>query len=407
MRKFGVFAVLMALLLSCPACVTTQDSETTLPQSAVVGKPMAYPDYTFDSQPDTEALRQTAVQAMRDLLSIQWTPAEGISYFNTAGRDKQFDYMPGTIYGGVLYSGAGSGLFQYLEYYDPSTGLLQYPGSGDELRKAIGSGCADSLLWSWGTVANSFSCGYYPSVMVQKNGILPVGNYTYNKDLKSYYVLSTKDIIANNGTDLIVDAYTKVLPADALISSTADHAMMAIELPHIVRNAEGLINPAESYILIQDQRGGRSATTFYEEVEGDHAIFYNSQRAMKMTFEKLLEKDYIPVTIAEFLGTKPYEKATVTTQGKVCESFKDLQNVMIESNYPLAFIRAVIVDISGNELEVDKILFHGANGDGPPTTYNLSQWDTLHTLETKNYQKLRIEVVVSTGERFIPVEIKL
>lgn len=406
MKKILLFTVLMTLLF-CTACNAAQSTETTTPQTPVVGNPMTYPDYTFDSEPDTDALRQTAVQAMRDLLSIQWSPAEGISYFNTAGRDKQFDYLPGTIYGGVLYSGAGSGLFQYLEYYDSNTGLLTYPGTGDELRKAIGSGCADSLLWSWGTVANSFSCGYYPSVMVQKNGFLPVGDYTYDKDLKSYYVLSTKDIIENNGTGLIVDAYTKVLPADALISSTADHAMMVIEPPHVVRTSEGLIDPAASYILIQDQRGGRNSTTFYEEVEGEYTIFYNSQRAMKMTFEKLLEKNYIPVTIAEFQGTEPYEKATVTTQGKVCEAFKDLQNVMIESNYPLAFIRAIIVDNSGNELEVDKILFHGANGDGPPTTYNLSQWDTLHTLETKNYKNLRIEVVVSTGEKFIPVEIIL
>ena len=292
MKKVLLFAILLVLILFCSACEAAQSSETTVPQAPVVGSPMAYPDYTFDDQPDTNALRQTAVQAMRDLLSIQWSPAEGISYFNTAGRDKQFDYMPGTIYGGVLYSGAGSGLFQYLEYYDSNTGLLQYPGSGDELRKAIGSGCADSLLWSWGTVANSFSCGYYPSVMVQKNGFLPVGDYTYDMDLKSYYVLSTKDIIENNGTGLIVDAYTKVLPADALISSTADHAMMAIEPPHVVRTSDGLIDPAASYILIQDQRGGRSSTTFYEEVEGAYTIFYNSQRAMKMTFEKLLEKNY-------------------------------------------------------------------------------------------------------------------
>jgi len=81
--------------------------------------------------------------------------------------------------------------------------------------------------------------------------------------------------------------------------------------------------------------------------------------------------------------------------------------VMIESNYPIALISAVVIDKNGNESELDKILFHGANGDGPPTAYNLSQWETLHTLETVNYAKIRIEVVVSTGERFSVAEVPL
>ena len=348
-------------------------------------------------------LRQTAVQAMRDLLSIQWTPTQGISYYNTAGRDKQFDYLPNTIYGGLLYSGAGSGLFQFLEYYDLETGALSYPGTGDELQKALGSGCTDALLWSWGTVANSFSSGYYPSVMVQKNGYLPVGDYTYDPNLKSFYIIPTKDIIAANGEQLILESYAKALPADALVSSSADHAMMVVEEPHIVYKPDGTFDVDESYFRIQDQRGGQSSTTFYQEQEGDYTVFYNSQRYMKITFAELLKKNYIPITLAEFNGTKAYEKANVTTQGKVCEKFKDLQNVMIESNYPLAFIRAIVVDKDGNETELDKILFHGANGDGPPTTYNLSQWEKLHTFNTEGYKRFRLEVVVSTGELFTPV----
>lgn len=407
MKKFIAFSLTAILLLACCGCATDHPATTTAPQGPVVGNPMAYPDYTFDQIPDTDMLRQRAVEAMRDLLSIQWSPAEGISYFNTAGRDKQFDYMPGTIYGGLLYSGAGSGLFQYLEYYDCETGILQYPGTSDELRKALGSGCADSVLWSWGTVANSFSSGYYPSVMVQRNGYLPVGDYIYDPDLKSFYVLPTENIIAGNGEAVMLDAYAQTLPADVLVSSSSDHAMMIIEPPHVVYKQDGSIDPEASYVMIQDQRGGNTSTTFIEEVEGDYTIQYNSQRSMMQTFAKLLKDNYIPVTAAEFIGLKPYEKAEVTTQGKVCTKFKDLQNVMLESNYPLAVISAVAVDKSGNETEVDKILFHGANGDGPPTTYNLSQWETLHTLETTNYTKLRIEVVVSTGERFIPVIIAL
>lgn len=403
MKKLLSFLLVCILAFTCIACNQEIVPETTQCNILPVGNPLAYPDYTFDTEPDTDMLRQTAVQAMRDLLSIEWTPTQGISYYNTAGRDKQFDYLPNTIYGGLLYSGAGSGLFQFLEYYDLETGYLNYPGTGDELQKAIGSGCTDALLWSWGTVANSFSSGYYPSVLVQKNGYLPVGDYTYDPNVKSFYVLPTKDIIASNGEKLMLECYTKVLPADTFISSSADHTMMVVEAPHVEYNADGTINVDASFVHIQDQRGGRGSDTFYEERVSDYTVFYNSQRYMKITFAELLKKNYIPITLAEFIGTKKYEKAYVTTQGKVCEKFKDLQNVMIESNYPLAFISAIVVDKDGNETELDKILFHGANGDGPPTMYNLSQWEKLHTFNTEGYKRLRLEVVVSTGERFIPV----
>lgn len=419
MKRFTFYLFVLVLLLSFVGC-NNNDATTPTPKSTAateattstetippysVPSPMAYPSYTFTETPDVNDLRETAVRAMRDLLTIQWTPAENISYFNTAGRDKQFDYVAGTAYGGLLYSGAGSGLFQFLEYYNPETGLLLYPGTADELRKTIGSGCADSLLWSWGTVANSFSSGYYPSVMVQQNGYLPVGNYTYDPNLKSFYYLPTEEIIKKNGEAVMLDAYTKVLPADALVSSSADHAMMVIEEPTVRYKSDGTIDIENSYVYIQDQRGGRTSKEFYEVKDGSTTIYFNSGTRLKMTFETLLDKNYIPVTLAEFTGAKAYENAEVTTQGKTCTSLKDLQNVMIESNYPIAFISAKLVDGNGNVSELDKILFHGANGEGPAKTYNFSQWETLHTMDTEGYSKLRIEVVVSTGERFTVVEI--
>lgn len=409
MKRFTLCLLMLIMLFAFAGCKNNPAVEST-PETTeaippyTVPSPMAYPSYTFSQTPDVNDLRETAVRAMRDLLTIQWTPAQDISYFNTAGRDKQFDYIAGTAYGGLLYSGAGSGLFQFLEYYNPETGLLMYPGTGDELRKAIGSGCADSLLWSWGTVANSFSSGYYPSVMVQQNGYLPVGNYTYDPNLKSFYYLPTEEIIKKNGEAVMLDAYTKVLPADALVSSSADHAMMVIENP-TVKYTDGAIDIEKSYVIIQDQRGGRTSKEFYEVKDGNTTVYFNSGTALKMTFKTLLEKNYIPVTLAEFTGEKAYEKAVVTTQGKTCKALKDLQNVMIESNYPIAFISAKLVDSKGNTSELDKILFHGANGEGPAKTYNFSQWETLHTMNTEGYSKLRIEVVVSTGERFTVADI--
>lgn len=388
-KRFFIYLILFAFVLSLAGC-----SENI--------EPSAYADYGLTGDPDTMELRMTAVQAMRDILSIEWTPAEGISYFNTAGRDKQFDYTPGTVYGGILYSGASSGLFQFMEFYDPKTGVLTYPGSGDELRRNIGSGCADSLLWSWATVSNSFSCGYYPSMMVYKNGFLPVGNYTYNFELQSYYMLPTKAIIEANGKGVILDAYSKVLPADALISSSVDHAMMVIENPTVVYTKEGIIDPDSSYVIIQDQRGGSGSGFLEENVDG-RIIQYNSARSLKMTFTQLYEKNYIPVTVAEFIGQKPYDKASVALQGGECKNLGDFVSATIEANYPIAVINISAKETDGTTVELEKILINSASITGPKKTYSLSSSDTAQRTDLGQYSRIQVEVVVSTGERFIPI----
>lgn len=394
MKRILAMITALMLILGCTGC------------GAKVSLPEGYPDYTFRDTPDTTQLRETAVRAMRDLLSIQWTPAEKISYFNTAGRDKQFDYMPGTTYGGLLYTGASSGLFHFLEFYDTETGVLSYPGTGDELRKNIGSGCADSLLWAWATVSNSFSCGYYPSMMVYKNGFLPVGDYTYDFNLQSYYMLPTKAIIEKNGEKIIYDSYTKVLPADALISSSVDHAMMVIENPTVVYAANGTIDTENSYIMIQDQRGGTSKGFLEEEVDG-HTVYFNSARSLKMTFAELYNKNYIPVTVAELNGEKPYDKAEVKLQGEDCKKLSEAQSAVVESNYPLVTLNMIVTDNDGNKTVYDRELIHSASTAGPAKSYDLSDWDALQELDTEGYNKLQIEVVVSTGERFILIDIKI
>lgn len=368
--------------------------------------PEGYPDYTFNETPTTEQLRDTAVRAMRDLLSIQWTPAETISYYNTAGRDKQFDYTPGTTYGGLLYSGASTGLFHFLEFYDQESGVLTYPGSGDELRRSIGSGCADSLLWSWATVSNSFNCGYYPSMMVYKNGFLPVGDYTYNFELTSYYNFPTQAIIKNNGEDVIYDSYTKVLPADALISSSIDHAMMVIENPTVIRLEDGSIDTENSYIMLQDQRGGTREGFMEEKVDG-RTIHYNSERNMKMTFAELLSQNYIPVTIAEFTGEKAYEKAEVTLEPKKCRKLPAAQEAVITSNYPIAVIKLITTDNDGIVSVYDRILMPSSSANGPSKTYDLNDWDALQTIDTDAYKRIKIEVVVSTGEHFRVIDLSV
>lgn len=367
-----------------------------------VPDPMEYPDYTFSDEPSTDEIRAMAVQAMRDILSIQWCTEQEIRYRkNGPVSKKEFVHSPENTYAGLLYSSASTGIFQFFEYYNTKTGCLEYPGTADELKLELGNSCADALLWAWSTVCNSIQGGFYPVLMVPKNGYRIVGDYTYRQNIQSYNEMPSYAIIENNGTEIILDAYTKMLPADALVSTSDNHAMMVIEAPVVVNTPSGAIDPENSYVMIQDQRAGGS--TFYvQEVDGN-TLNFSGRTTAKITFAKLLEDDYIPVTTAEFIGEKPYEKATVTVSQTDCSGIDDLSAVTVETNYPLAVINILSVDSRGNSTVLLRQMFGGADMYGVPRSFNLSKMEGLSILSPAAGTTIRLEVVVATGERFTPI----
>lgn len=398
MKKIIAFVLCILALFSLTGCTYK------------VKSPMSYPDYTFEETPDTAQLRETAVQAMRDILSIQWCTEKEITYRKTGPvSKKQFRHEPRKTYAGLLYSQANTGIFQFMEYYNTETGCLEYPGTSDELKLELGSSCADALLWAWSTVSNSFTGGYYPVMMVPKNGYVIVGDYTYNTKVTSYNEMPSYSIIENNEKAVILDSYTKVLPADALVSTSDNHAMMVIEAPTVVYLPDGSIDTANSYVMIQDQRAG--GETFYEHKIDGRTVYFSGRLSAKFTFDELYKQDYIPVTIAEFTGEKSYDKAAVTVQGDSCNTLQDVLNATVESNYPLAVINIAVTDTEGNVTIIDKVCISGYAVTGVPRTYalgsNKALKEFIDSQADHTGSKFQVEVVTATGERFTPIEFTL
>lgn len=103
------------------------------PQEYVVPQVMtARPSYTVSENPTTDELRQTAVQAMTDMLSIQWSSDVTIDYNKTgAVSDKDYHYEPNTVYCGLPYANGQTNLFAWLEHYDMQNGhLIRVTASG-------------------------------------------------------------------------------------------------------------------------------------------------------------------------------------------------------------------------------------------------------------------------------------
>ena len=423
MKRF-LALMLVIVLLTASACSSAPKEKgnlDTAPAPTVVKDrtgyevtdPMAYPDYTFEGDPDVMEIRATAVRAMRDLLSIRWSTAESFHYQKTGPiSEKIFTHEKDTTYAGVLYSSASAGIFQFLEFYDHETGRLYYPDGVSKMKKVIGASCADALIWSWNTVVTSIDGLYYPNTMVYANGYYPVGDYTYDFSVKNYSFLPTYTIIEQNGRDVILESYAKVLMADALVSTSDNHGMMAIENAHVVYKADGSIDSANSYIMIQDQRGGQGAG-FYEVKEGGEIIRYSGRTSFKYTFDMLLSANYIPVAPAEFLGTKKYEHAEVTCSAEKLETLADLTSATISTNYPLALINAFLVYPDGGKVLIDRTTFNGDNRVGVPKTYELNKMkhlvdgEFMSVLKEDNTYYVEIEVVVSNGTRHIAAKLPI
>ena len=98
-----------------------------------VPKPMPRPDYVFYHTPTVDEMRQRAVQAIKDFLSIQWRTHTKIAHSKRgAVSHKRFIYEADNTYCGLPYADGGKGLFQFYEFYDEETGRVEATSTDGE-----------------------------------------------------------------------------------------------------------------------------------------------------------------------------------------------------------------------------------------------------------------------------------
>ena len=420
-----LFALLLAalMLVSMTACGADTDTPetTTLPEVTgyIVPQPMTErPDYSVSENPTVEELRETAVRAMHDMLSIQWSTEKVIDYNKTgAVSHKDYHYEPETIYCGLPYADGQTNIYVWLEYYDYRSGQLKFDGDGQWLNANLGNTCAGSLMWAWSTVCDSLTGKFVNTSMVPKYGCIPVGTYTYASSsfINSYYDYSTEQICAENGLEVMFESYAQIKKADAITNSKSEHTMMATTDAVVVYNEDGTINGNESYIMVQDQAAG-TGDKFYEYTDpADGNTYHYTGRTgpieLKCTFLWMFQSTYIPVTTAEFLGQEPYANAEVKIS-KECAGMDDLMGATITSNYPMCMMKVIATNEKGQETVVHYVYFdrydvEGSEGgmmDGKARNYKVSgdrmQINTgLEELAAGKYT-ITAEVTVSTGEVF-------
>lgn len=393
MRRFLSIIMIITLMLSFCSC---GDKQISVPDP--IGY---YPDYTFDETPTSDMLRETACQAMKDILSIQWCTSTSYKYYKTGPvSNKEYVFDPGNIYAGIPYNNANAGIFQFMEYYNHKTGELEYPYSAERLKNEIGVDCASAVLWAWSTVCTSIVGGYYPNYMVIKNGYIPVGTYTYDPNTPSFTHLPTQKIVQNAGNRAITESYALIKKADALVSSTSNHAMMAVEDAHIVYTSSGHIDRDKSYVIVMDQQAG--GEKLQQTDEHGNTLHFSGRLEAKYTFTELYRKHYIPVSPLEFQTPYYYDDVHAELNHDV-KNYEDLKTAVIKSNYPLAVLRVTAVQF-GKETVIHREMFSGTSLVHVPKSICLGDLDVIKNLKKTRYgwfgTTIKVDLVASNGVEF-------
>lgn len=365
------------------------------------------PCYALPENPTNRQLRETALKAMRDMLTIQWSTEKEIRY-NKKGAvsGKNYFHNPGDIYCGLPYADGQTNLYAWLEYYDMQTGVLSIDGDGQWLNDWLGNTCAGSLMWGWSAVSRSLTGVFINYNMVKKYGVLPIGDYKYNTDITTYKDHLTRNICDENGQELMFECYAKIQLADGITSTTTLHTMMSTIDAVVVRDENGKIDGEKSYITLQDQAAG--VKDKFREVEQDGLVYHFSGKTdFHAPFNWLWEKAYIPITTAELAGLIPYEKPWVNFAGAGI-SMEQLIGGCFQSNYPMCLMKVFATDESGKKNLLYKRSFNRADvGTGLARAYRLIENEeeikpAVEALAAGTYT-VTAEVTVANGEILTPV----
>ena len=268
-----------------------------------------------------QELRQLCVDAFKMNLTFSWTPNAEVAYtYELLDRYSDVRLLPGIAYSGLFYAtgiknATCGNIWKVLPYYDHETGVVDVEAMGENTLNYMSSACAYGAQQGWNRVSNSHNITSMSSYNQYDAGIVPVGPYAYDPYVYNYNFGSrtaSDEIIAANGKEVMYESLAMMKMADGVYSSSSWHVMMCCQDPVVVRNEDGTVNPFESYMLVHEQgaRGTKSDELNYKQGNGK-MLRPLGTIDNKYTFEKLIEKGYIPFTLKEFIGEDPIEPGEV------------------------------------------------------------------------------------------------
>lgn len=259
------------------------------------------------------------------------------------------------IYRGVPYTNGNTSYESYMMYVTEvdedgvhyiDTSRFVQPGWG----MMLGGSCADAVYWSWSEISDSITVRWAAEATTAR-GLVKVGPWTYHN--KNEY-MDTYAIIDENGDDIMLESYALTLKGDGLAFQKnlgGAHLAMVAE-NHVVRKADGTVDPAASYVLYHDTNGWYHAvdvvTATGEMISAMSATTVDG----KMTYNQLLSNGYLPVTCPELIYPENEVGEVVLTDSEAGNlSAETLLDGIIECNYYMDYHTMIITDMAGNVVQ--------------------------------------------------------
>ncbi|MBR7165294.1 MAG: hypothetical protein IKD18_03350 [Clostridia bacterium] len=252
------------------------------------------------------------------------------------------------VHAGIPYVNVGSGsLYRWAEYFDPKTGEVDMSEFGRN-KRIFGNACSGGVSTSWARCITSAKIGWTHE-FTQANGVIPVGPYTYRKDIKSFHnpeKYTARSVCLENGEQVMYESYALVKPGDGL--NNPGHIRMFTGLSHVVRNEDGTIDGKKSYAICSEQ--GMVATAPNHVRRQKSGKYYAAEGTVNVryTFEDLYNTGYLPFTFKEFTGEAKVQKAVVKhSPRRTVFNVKELEDVVLSCNYPMSDFFYTVTDPYG------------------------------------------------------------
>lgn len=330
--------------------VIYEKTDDPLTEEKMKAIPIANNDMSGDK------LRQICVDYLKLSVSCQWVADD--TYYLTKKKNPEQYFTEGKLYGGIPYVHKSSGnLYRFMEYYDSKTGVLNSEGlRADPV--LFSSACSGTVAWAWTRVVNSADITWTHSLNAA-HGLIPVGPYKYDFSIEQFwendengekiYYCNTLDVCKKNTTQVMYESYALSHMADCYTRN--GHVAMAISEPVVVRDKNGKIDGAKSYIMLGEQGQYTKAESHVRVTSDGTEYRIRGNDGKKVSFATLFKEGFLVHTFKEFIGEDTVEagKIKLGVKGKTV-TVDTLASKNVKANYPISDIFTIVKNDDGEEV---------------------------------------------------------
>ncbi|MBQ7119062.1 MAG: Ig-like domain-containing protein [Oscillospiraceae bacterium] len=322
------------------------------------------------------ARQQIALDYMRKMATVLWTPSEDITYTTGSSSNAlSFTLEKGKVYRGVPYAYNSGSLETFMEFESgkDANGVYTISGlsgealSGGQGTVRIGNDCSGSVVRSWSKFGANIQAKA-TSNMTEKNGFIKVGDYDY--DVTSFSSSSqTIAITEANGKDKMFAAYAELRPADAVVHYLDGYG-------HVMMISEVDVKNQKVKIIDQTRAHMKTWGTGDEdtmEIDGVGTVYNIYGEDVEYSFSQLYNAGYLPITCRE-LREANYIAENVSFRDSLGEESHTLRNMFAGTISSTRAIDTVMVTILSGDTTVQSAKASVARGN--IFAFNMQQFKT-------------------------------